>query len=63
MGFYGDLSSSLPCLPWLQVAWVPGSFEIPLVAQEMAQSGKFHAVLCIGAVVSDALSDASGGGE
>lgn len=33
--------------------WVPGSFEIPLVAQQMAKSGKFDAVLCIGVVVSD----------
>lgn len=35
-----------------QVVWVPGCFEIPIVAQEMAKSGEFHAVLCIGAVVS-----------
>ncbi|CAI5516672.1 unnamed protein product [Closterium sp. Naga37s-1] len=35
----------------IEVAWVPGSFEIPLVAQEMAKSGNFDAVLCIGAVV------------
>lgn len=35
----------------LQVVWVPGSFEIPLVAKAMAKSGKFDAVLTIGAVV------------
>ena len=35
-----------------QVVWVPGCFEIPIVAQEMAKSGEFHAILCIGAVVS-----------
>ena len=34
-----------------QVVWVPGSFEIPLVAKAMAKSGKFDAVLTIGAVV------------
>ena len=34
----------------IQVAWVPGAFEIPLVAKKMAQSGKFDAVLCLGAV-------------
>lgn len=31
--------------------WVPGSFEIPVVAQQLALSEKYHAVLCIGAVV------------
>ncbi len=35
----------------IQVAWVPGAFEIPLVAKKMAQSGKFDAVLCLGAVI------------
>jgi hypothetical protein len=36
----------------MQVIWVPGSFEIPVVAQQLALSEKYHAVLCIGAVVS-----------
>lgn len=35
----------------MQVAWVPGSFELPVVAKSMAQSGKYSAVVCIGAVV------------
>jgi 6,7-dimethyl-8-ribityllumazine synthase len=35
----------------IDVAWVPGSFEIPLVAQRMAESGNYAAVLCLGAVV------------
>ena len=35
----------------LQVAWVPGAFEIPLVARRMAASGRFHAVICLGAVI------------
>jgi 6,7-dimethyl-8-ribityllumazine synthase len=35
----------------IDVAWVPGSFEIPLVAQRMAASGKYAAVLCLGAVI------------
>lgn len=35
----------------IDVAWVPGSFEIPLVAQRMAISGKYAAVLCLGAVI------------
>jgi 6,7-dimethyl-8-ribityllumazine synthase len=35
----------------IDVAWVPGSFEIPLAAQRMAASGKYAAVLCLGAVI------------
>lgn len=35
----------------MQVCWVPGSFELPVVAQAMAKSGKFDGVVCIGVVV------------
>ena len=35
----------------IAVAWTPGSFEIPLVAQKMAESGKYNAVICLGAVI------------
>lgn len=35
----------------LEVAWVPGAFEIPMVAQKMAKSGKYDAVLCLGTVI------------
>ena len=35
----------------LTMAWVPGAFEIPLVAQKMAGSGQFDAVICLGAVI------------
>ncbi|HOQ36336.1 MAG TPA: 6,7-dimethyl-8-ribityllumazine synthase [Acetivibrio sp.] len=35
----------------IEVAWVPGAFEIPLVAQKMANSKKYDAVICIGAVI------------
>ncbi|ASS75062.1 6,7-dimethyl-8-ribityllumazine synthase [Tumebacillus algifaecis] len=35
----------------VEVAWVPGAFEIPLVAQKMAQSGRYDAVITIGAVI------------
>jgi len=38
----------------ITVAWVPGSFEIPLVARTMAASGRFDAVLCLGAVIRGA---------
>ena len=36
----------------MQVAWVPGSFELPVIAKCMAKSGQFDAVVAIGAVVS-----------
>ena len=35
----------------IQVAWVPGAFEIPLIASKMAESGKYDAVICLGAVI------------
>ena len=35
----------------LEVAWVPGAFEIPLIAQKMAASKKYDAVVCVGAVI------------
>ena len=38
----------------LQIAWVPGSFEIPPAAQRMAQSGRYDAVICLGAVIRGA---------
>jgi 6,7-dimethyl-8-ribityllumazine synthase len=36
------------------VAWVPGSFEIPYAASKMAKSGKYDAVICLGAVIRGA---------
>lgn len=38
----------------IDVAWVPGSFEIPLVAQKLAQSKKYDAVVCLGTVIRGA---------
>lgn len=35
----------------VDVAWVPGSFEIPLVAGKMAATGRYDAVICLGAVI------------
>lgn len=35
----------------ITVVWVPGSFEVPLVAKKLAQSGKFAAVICLAAVI------------
>jgi 6,7-dimethyl-8-ribityllumazine synthase len=38
----------------LATAWVPGTFEIPLAAKKMAASGKYDAVICLGAVIRGA---------
>ena len=35
----------------IEVAWVPGAFEMPLIAKKMAKSGKYDAVICLGAVI------------
>ena len=35
----------------IDLAWVPGAFEIPLIASKMAKSGKYDAVICLGAVI------------
>lgn len=40
----------------IDVAWVPGAFEIPLIAKKMASSGKYDAVICLGAVIRGATS-------
>jgi 6,7-dimethyl-8-ribityllumazine synthase len=35
----------------IEVAWTPGSFEIPLIAKKAAESGRYDAVLCLGAII------------
>lgn len=40
----------------IEVAWVPGAFEIPLIAQKMAMSGKYDTVICLGAVIRGSTS-------
>lgn len=40
----------------ITLAWVPGAFEIPLAAEKMAASGKYDAVICLGAVIRGATS-------
>ncbi len=45
----GDLS-------FVDVVWVPGSYEIPLVAKKLALSGQYDAVICLGAVIRGATA-------
>lgn len=40
----------------VDIAWVPGAFEIPLVASRMAKSGKYDAIICLGAVIRGSTS-------
>lgn len=40
----------------ISLAWVPGAFEIPLTAQKLAKTGKYDAVICLGAVIRGSTS-------
>ena len=40
----------------ITLAWVPGAFEIPVVAKKMAKSGKYDAVICLGSVIRGSTS-------
>ena len=40
----------------ITLVWVPGAFEIPIAAQKLAQSGKYDAVICLGAVIRGSTS-------
>ena len=44
------------CEEDIHVAWVPGAFEIPLIASKMAKSGKYDAGICLGAVIRGSTS-------
>ena len=40
----------------IEVCWVPGAFEIPLIAKKMAESGRYDAVICLGTVIRGSTS-------
>lgn len=40
----------------ITLAWVPGAFEIPVIAKKFAESGKYDAVICVGAVIRGSTS-------
>ncbi len=40
----------------IELAWVPGAYELPIVAKKMAESGKYDAVICLGAVIKGATT-------
>lgn len=40
----------------ITLAWVPGAYEIPIVAKKMAESGRYDAVICLGAVIKGSTS-------
>lgn len=40
----------------ISLAWVPGAFEIPLAAKKLAKSGKYDAIICVGAVIRGSTS-------
>lgn len=40
----------------VDIAWVPGAFEIPLIAKKLAECGRYDAVICLGAVIRGATS-------
>ncbi len=40
----------------IEVAWVPGAFELPVIASKMAKSGKYDAIICLGAIIRGSTS-------
>ncbi|GBF96660.1 6,7-dimethyl-8-ribityllumazine synthase [Raphidocelis subcapitata] len=55
-GALGAFQSHGATMDNVEVCWVPGSFELPVMAKAMAKSGKFDAVICIGVVVRGATT-------
>lgn len=49
--YVGNFNGNIAIFIVHQVVWVPGSFEVPVVAEKLGKSGKYQAILCIGAVV------------
>ena len=50
-GVADGLSRHGVSLDTVDLAWVPGAFEVPVTAKKMAESGKYDAVICLGAVI------------
>ncbi len=50
-GAVGELQARGVATQDIDTAWVPGAFELPLAAKKMAQSGRYDAVVCLGAVI------------
>lgn len=40
----------------IDIAWVPGAFEIPLIAKKMAKNPKYHGIICLGAIIKGSTS-------
>ncbi len=40
----------------IDAAWVPGAFELPIIAERMAESGRYDAIICVGAVIRGSTS-------
>jgi len=51
MGTKAALASHGVCNDDISVAWVPGSFELPVVAKKMAESGQYDSLICLGAII------------
>lgn len=55
-GALDELKRHDVCEDCIDIAWVPGAFEIPLIASKMAKSKKYDAVICLGCVIRGSTS-------